>query len=80
MASTAVAQRKPQERSQESVLGEIIASYKGKPGALLGVLEKAQGLERFKYLSEPTLRQIAEGMEIPFPRYIRWRHSTPSST
>ncbi len=65
MASTAVVQRKPQERSQESVLGEIIASYKGKPGALLGVLEKAQGLERFKFLSEPTLRQIAEGMEIP---------------
>lgn len=65
MASTAVAQRKPHERSQESVLGEIIASYKGKPGALLGVLEKAQGLERFKFLSEPTLRQIAEGMEIP---------------
>jgi NADH-quinone oxidoreductase subunit E len=65
MASTAVAQRKPQERSQESVLGELIASYKGKPGALLGVLEKAQGLERFKFLSESTLRQIAEGMEIP---------------
>ncbi len=49
-------------------MGEIIASYKGKPGALLGVLEKAQGLERFKFLSEPTLRQIAEGMEIPLSK------------
>lgn len=65
MPSTAISQRKPQERSQEGVLNEIIAAGKGKPGALLGVLEEAQGLERFKYLSESTLRYIAEGMALP---------------
>jgi NADH-quinone oxidoreductase subunit E len=46
-------------------LTELIAGYKGKPGALLGVLEEAQGLEQFKYLPESTLRSIAEGMELP---------------
>jgi NADH-quinone oxidoreductase subunit E len=65
MPSTAVSSRKPQERTRESVLGEIIERYKGKPGALLGVLEEAQGLERFKYLPEATLRFIAEGMGLP---------------
>jgi NADH-quinone oxidoreductase subunit E len=65
MPSTTLSPRKPQERSRESVLSELIAGYKGKPGALLGVLEDAQGLERFKYLSESTLRFIAEGMGLP---------------
>jgi NADH-quinone oxidoreductase subunit E len=65
MPSTAVITRKPQERTRESQLGEIIERYKGKPGALLGVLEEAQGLERFKYLPESTLRIIADGMGLP---------------
>ena len=65
MSSTAATQRKTQARSHESELGEIIAKYKGKTGALLGVLEEAQGLELHKYLSEATLRLIAEGMELP---------------
>ena len=65
MPSTTSTLRKPQERSHESVVSELIKRNKGKPGALLGVLEEAQELERFKYLSEPTLRLIAEGMEIP---------------
>jgi NADH-quinone oxidoreductase subunit E len=43
----------------------LIESHKGKSGALLGILEEAQELERFRYLSEPTLRLIAEGMGIP---------------
>jgi NADH-quinone oxidoreductase subunit E len=65
MASTTTSQRKPQAKTQEEALLEIIARYKGKTGALLGVLEEAQGLERFKYLSESTLRTIAAGMELP---------------
>jgi NADH-quinone oxidoreductase subunit E len=65
MPSTATSVRKREEPSQESSLSELIARSKGRPGALLGVLEKAQGLERFKYLSESTLRLIAEGMDVP---------------
>ena len=65
MPSATSTMQKPQERSRESVVGELIDSNKGKPGALLGVLEEAQGLERFKYLPESTLKLISEGMQIP---------------
>ena len=65
MPSTAVASRKREEPQAESSIVELIAKNKGKPGALLGILEEAQNLERFKYLSEPTLRLIAEGMGVP---------------
>ncbi|MGA2546695.1 MAG: NAD(P)H-dependent oxidoreductase subunit E [Rectinemataceae bacterium] len=65
MPSTTGTLRKPQERSRESVVSELIDRNKEKPGALLGVLEEAQGLERFKYLPESTLRLIAEKMDIP---------------
>jgi NADH-quinone oxidoreductase subunit E len=65
MPSTTSTLRKPQERSRESVVSELIDRNKEKPGALLGVLEEAQGLERFKYLPESTLRLIAEKMNIP---------------
>jgi NADH-quinone oxidoreductase subunit E len=46
-------------------LDEIIERHRGKPGALLGLLENAQELERFRYLPEATLRRIAEGMDLP---------------
>jgi NADH-quinone oxidoreductase subunit E len=65
MPSTTTILRKPQERSRENEIRELIDRAKGKPGALLGVLEEAQGLERFKYLPESTLRLIAEGMGLP---------------
>jgi NADH-quinone oxidoreductase subunit E len=65
MPSTTASLRKPQERSRESMLDDCIARFKGKPGALLSVLEETQGLERFKYLPESALRQIAAGMDIP---------------
>jgi NADH-quinone oxidoreductase subunit E len=65
MASTAVSIRKREEPPVENSIVELIAANKGKPGALLGILEEAQNLERFKYLPEPTLRLIAEGMGIP---------------
>jgi NADH-quinone oxidoreductase subunit E len=65
MPSTAVSVKKREEPSHEAALSDLIARYKGKPGALLAVLEEVQGLERYKYLSEPTLRLIAEGMGVP---------------
>jgi NADH-quinone oxidoreductase subunit E len=65
MPSTTGTLRKPQERSRESLVSELIDRNKEKPGALLGVLEEAQGLERFKYLPESTLRLIAEKMNVP---------------
>lgn len=46
-------------------LAELMEKNAGKPGALLGVLEEAQNLERFKYLPESTLRSIAEAMSLP---------------
>jgi NADH-quinone oxidoreductase subunit E len=46
-------------------LEELIERHKGKKGALLGLLENAQELERFHYLPESTLRAIAQGMELP---------------
>jgi len=46
-------------------LEELIERHKGKKGALLGLLENAQELERFHYLPESTLRSIAQGMGIP---------------
>ncbi len=65
MPSAASSVRKPQERSRESIVSELIERYRGKPGALLGVLEDAQESERLKYLPEETLRLIAAGMGLP---------------
>jgi len=65
MPSTAISVKKREETSPESSLDEIIGRSKGKPGALLGILEEVQGLERFKYLRESSLRFIAQGMGIP---------------
>jgi NADH-quinone oxidoreductase subunit E len=59
MPSTTTTQRKVPS------LDELIERHKGKPGALLGLLENAQEIEKHRYLSEPTLRRIAEGMGIP---------------
>ncbi|HBE80626.1 MAG TPA: NAD(P)H-dependent oxidoreductase subunit E [Firmicutes bacterium] len=44
-------------------LEKIIAEYKGKPGALIPVLHKAQGL--FGYLAEDVQELVAEGLAIP---------------
>jgi len=46
-------------------LDQIIEGRKGKPGALLGILEEAQGLEEHHYLPETTLRAIAQGTGTP---------------
>ncbi len=52
-------------RDRTGELAELIRRYKGRPGALLGLLEEAQDLERFRYLPEATLRAISEGMAVP---------------
>ena len=50
-------------KEQEDRLREIIAQYKGKPGATMPVLQAAQ--EIFGYLPEEVQIIIAEGLEIP---------------
>jgi NADH-quinone oxidoreductase subunit E len=54
--------------SSDEALSALIARKKGKPGALLGILEEAQGLERHNYLTEAALRRIAQGMDLPLSR------------
>ena len=44
-------------------LNRIIAEYKGKPGALILVLHKAQNL--IGYLPRQVQRRIADGLDIP---------------
>jgi NADH-quinone oxidoreductase subunit E len=46
-------------------LDEIIEARKGHPGALLGILEEAQGIEEHRFLSEEALRRIANGTNTP---------------
>ncbi len=48
---------------QEAKLREVIASYKGKPGATMPVLQAAQDI--FGYLPEEVQILIAEGLDIP---------------
>lgn len=44
-------------------LEELFAEYKGKKGALIPVLQKAQNL--FGYLPEEVMSAIAEGIDLP---------------
>ncbi len=50
-------------REQEERLREVIAQYKGQPGATMPVLQAAQ--EIFGYLPEEVQILIAEGLELP---------------
>lgn len=59
MSSTAIV------RNRAPSLDEIIEVRKDKPGALLGILEEAQGLEEHRYLPEAVLRKIATGTGTP---------------
>jgi NADH:ubiquinone oxidoreductase subunit E len=52
-----------QSASEEELLGrldEVLAEYKGKPGALIPVLQIAQGI--FGYLPESALKKISLGL------------------
>ena len=56
-----------EEATEEELLArldELIESYKGKPGALIPVLQLAQGL--FGYLPEVALKRIALGLGKPY--------------
>ena len=57
------AQMEPEETQLYEELGKIIAEYRGKPGALILVLHKAQNL--FGYLPRQVQRQIADGLDAP---------------
>jgi NADH:ubiquinone oxidoreductase subunit E len=54
----------PSEEELLARLDEVIANYKEKPGALIPVLQIAQGI--FGYLPEVALKQIARGMGKPY--------------
>ena len=47
---------------------EAIAAHRGKPGALLGILERVQERHPHKYLSPEILQYIAGRTEIPLAR------------
>src|SRR5579872_1010569 len=49
-------------------LDKAIESRRGRPGALLGILEAAQDRNRHKYLPEETLKYIAGKMDLPLSR------------
>lgn len=49
-------------------LDGIIARHKDKPGELLCLLEEAQSLNKYKYLSQETLEYISEKTKVPLSR------------
>ena len=49
-------------------IDKVIGSRRGRPGALLGILEAAQERNRYKYLPLETLRYIAAKTEMPLSR------------
>ena len=53
---------------EQVILDELIATRRGRPGALLGILEATQERNRYKYLPLETLRYIATKMEMPLAR------------
>jgi NADH:ubiquinone oxidoreductase subunit E len=54
----------PSEEELLARLDEVIENYREKPGALIPVLQIAQGI--FGYLPEVALKQIARGMGKPY--------------
>lgn len=54
------------EAENHARLAEVIGEYKGKPGALIPVLQIAQAL--FGYLPQDVLRIISEGLNEPYSR------------
>ncbi len=49
-------------------IDKLVATRRGRPGALLGILEAAQERNRHKYLPLEMLRYIAKKMELPLAR------------
>jgi NADH:ubiquinone oxidoreductase subunit E len=53
---------------EQVFIDKLIASRRGRPGALLGVLGATQERNCHKYLPLETLRYIAAKMEMPLAR------------
>src|SRR5580765_825856 len=53
---------------EQVFIDKLIGSRRGRPGALLGVLEAVQDRNRYKYLPLETLHYIAAKMEMPLAR------------
>lgn len=53
---------------EQVFIDKLIGSRRGRPGALLGVLEAVQERNRYKYLPLETLRYISGKMELPLSR------------
>lgn len=53
---------------EQVFIDKLIVSRRGRPGALLGILEATQERNRHKYLPLETLRYIANKMETPLSR------------
>lgn len=49
-------------------IDKLVATRRGRPGALLGILEAAQERNRHKYLPLEMLRYIAKKMDLPLAR------------
>ena len=54
--------------SEQDFIDKTIVSRRGRPGALLGILEAVQERNRYKYLPLETLRYIAAKTEMPLSR------------
>lgn len=53
---------------EQVFIDKLVATRRGRPGALLGVLEAVQERNRHKYLPLETLRYVAKKMELPLAR------------
>ena len=58
----------PLAESEQEFLDKVIAAQGGHPGALLGILEKAQDHNPRKFLSRETLEYIAAKTDTPLAR------------
>ncbi len=55
-------------QQDEKKLDEIISSYKGKQGEVLGILEDAQKANKYNYLPEETINYISSKTGVPLTR------------
>jgi NADH-quinone oxidoreductase subunit E len=53
---------------EQVFIDKLIGIRRGRPGALLGILEAVQERNRYKYLPLETLRYVAAKMEMPLSR------------
>jgi NADH-quinone oxidoreductase subunit E len=58
----------PLPESEQEYLDKVIAENRGRPGALLGILEKAQERQSRKFLSREILEYIAAKTDTPLAR------------